>query len=116
MTTVGRWERERAALPLDSYRNIIIGNGEPASGRRSRPWIRRQDHDRNTALSLTWASVPPEHAAEDGVHVLHVVAKVEQRLQRSGVEMACDLRIGPEKIGEAAPTVPHRHRVPLHET
>src|SRR4249919_2585535 len=52
---------------------------------------------------------------EDGVDVARVVAEVEDRVERSGVEQLRDLRIRAHELREVELFLPGAHRVSLDE-
>src|SRR5262245_5884967 len=52
---------------------------------------------------------------EDGVDVARVVAEVEDRVERNGVEAFRDLGVGPNELGEVELLLPRAHRVALDE-
>ena len=54
-------------------------------------------------------------AVEDGVDVARVVAEVEDRVERSGVEALRDLRVRAHELREVELLLPGAHRVPLDE-
>ena len=56
-----------------------------------------------------------EHPREDVVHVLGVVAKVEQRLQLARRQSLRHVRIGLQQGEEIAALPPHRHGVALDQ-
>src|SRR5512132_4629343 len=107
MTCIRCWYVRNTQLEpsRSSYRNY---HGQRRARQRQR-LIRRQNEHGNIASSPARISVRPEHAAEDFVHTAQVVAEIEQRRQRSVVEIPADLRVGREQVQKTTATFPDGH-------
>src|SRR6478752_4935634 len=71
---------------------------------------------RRSFMPPTGSSSGAEHALEDRVDMLGVVAEVEHGLERLGWHFRGDFRIALELGQEVLAFLPRLHRVTLHET